>query len=78
MHRSKYCRITKKFRISSSPKDILKMYKELGGEITTIGSDAHLPEHIGYKFEDIPKILKSIGFNYYTVFENQNPKFYSL
>lgn len=59
-------------------KDILKMYKDLGGEIITIGSDAHLPEHIGYKFEDIPEILKSIGFNYYTVFENQNPKFYKL
>ena len=59
-------------------KNILKMYKDLGGKIITIGSDAHLPEHIGYKFEDIPEILKSIGFNYYTVFENQNPKFYKL
>lgn len=59
-------------------KDILKMYKDLGGEIITIGSDAHLPEHIGYKFEDISELLKSLGFNYYTVFENQNPKFYNL
>lgn len=54
------------------------MYKDLGGEIITIGSDAHFPEYIGYKFEDIPEFLKSIEFNYYTVFENQNPKFYSL
>lgn len=59
-------------------KDILKMYKDLGGEIITVGSDAHFPEHIGYKFENIAGLLKSIGFNYYTIFENQKPKFHSL
>ena len=44
-------------------KDILQMYKELGGDIITIGSDAHLPEHIGYMFEDVKEYLKSIGFD---------------
>ena len=56
-------------------KDILNMYKDLGGEIITIGSDAHFCEHIGYNFQDVPDLLKSVGFKYYTVFENRMPKF---
>lgn len=59
-------------------KDILKMYKNLGGEIITIGSDAHFSEHIAYKFEDISELLKNFGFKYYTVFENQKPRCYNL
>ena len=54
------------------------MYKNLGGEIITIGSDAHLPEHLGYGFENIPELLKNIGFKYYNIFENQVPKFLSV
>ncbi len=30
---------------------VLRRYKELGGEIITVGSDAHKAEHIGYEFE---------------------------
>ena len=54
------------------------MYKELGGEIITVGSDAHLPEHIGYGFRNIPELLKSVGFKQYTVFENHIPRFINL
>lgn len=56
-------------------EDILKRYHELGGEILTLGADAHKPEHIAYDFEKIPDILKSCGFSYYTVFEKRKPKF---
>jgi len=59
-------------------KDILKMYKDLGGEIITAGSDAHLPEHIAYKFDEAKEYLEDAGFKYYTVFENQQPKFLKL
>lgn len=58
--------------------DILKRYKELGGEIITIGSDAHMPEHIGYDFDKVESLLKSIGFKYYTVFEKRKPEFIAL
>ena len=54
------------------------MYKDLGGEIITIGSDAHLTEHVGYGFENIPELLGNIGFKYYSVFEKQVPKFISV
>lgn len=59
-------------------KDILKMYKELGGEIITIGSDSHFSNHIGYKFDQVKKLLKDIGFKYYTIFDNQKSKFYNI
>lgn len=59
-------------------EDILKRYRELGGEILTIGSDGHKPEHIGYDFHLLPELLKSCGFRYYTIFHNRKPEFLLL
>jgi len=59
-------------------QDIIKRYKELGGEIITIGSDAHTPEHIGYDFNKLPAILKEAGFDYYTIFTNRQPTFIKI
>lgn len=58
--------------------DILKRYRELGGEILTIGSDAHKPEHLAYAFDQVPEILKACGFSYYTMFKNRKPEFIKL
>lgn len=58
--------------------DILKRYKELGGEIITIGSDGHKPEHLAYDFHKVPAILKECGFDYYTVFKKRQPEFIKL
>ena len=55
--------------------DILKRYRELGGEIITIGSDAHRPEHIAYGFREAADLLKACGFSYYTIFRNRKPEF---
>ena len=52
--------------------DVLKRYRELGGEIITIGADAHKPEHIAYDFAKAEEILKSCGFKYYTEFLNKS------
>lgn len=52
---------------------IAKRYRELGGEIITIGSDAHTADYVGYCFENIPNFLKEAGFNYYNTFENRIP-----
>lgn len=59
-------------------EDIIKRYRELGGEIITVGSDAHKPEHIAYDFHKLPGILKEAGFSYYTVFKNRKPTFITL
>lgn len=54
-------------------EDALKRYRELGGEILTLGSDAHKPEHVAYDFKRMPEILRDAGFRYYTVFEKRKP-----
>lgn len=58
--------------------DVLKRYRELGGEIITIGADAHKAEHIAYDFAKAEEILKSCGFKYYTEFFEQKPVFKQL
>lgn len=58
--------------------DVLKRYRELGGEIITIGADAHKPEHIAYDFAKAEEILKSCGFKYYTEFFEQKSVFKQL
>lgn len=59
-------------------EDILKRYKELGGEIITIGADAHKPEHVAFDFHKVPDLLESVGFSYATVFKNRKPEFYKI
>lgn len=59
-------------------EDILKRYHELGGEIITIGADAHAPEHVAYDFHKVPDILKAAGFKYFTVFKKRQPEFLPL
>lgn len=55
--------------------ELLKRYRELGGEILTIGSDGHKPEHIAYDFAKLPELLESCGFRYYTIFKDRKPEF---
>lgn len=59
-------------------EDVIRRYRELGGEMITIGADAHKPEHIAYDFGRLPELLRSCGFRYYTVFRNRDPEFLSL
>ena len=59
-------------------EDIIRRYHELGGEIITIGADAHAPQHIGYDFGKVPAILKDAGFHYFTIFKNRKPHFIKL
>ncbi|MBQ9119409.1 MAG: histidinol-phosphatase HisJ family protein [Lachnospiraceae bacterium] len=58
--------------------ELLRRYRELGGEILTIGSDAHKPEHIAYDYKRAGEMLLSLGFRYYTIFQNQKPEFLPL
>lgn len=58
--------------------DVLRRYRELGGEIVTVGADAHRPEHIAYDFEKAGTILRACGFRYYTEFRRRKPVFHPL
>lgn len=57
---------------------ILKRYRELGGEIITIGSDGHKPKHMAWEFQKLPGILKKAGFSHYAIFRKKKPVFYKL
>ena len=58
--------------------EILKRYRELGGELITIGSDGHKPEHICYAFDEVADILKSLGFEHYAVYKLRSPQIVKL
>ncbi len=58
--------------------DILKLYKDCGGEIITLGSDSHVASTVAYQFQESLELLESLGFQYITTFENQKPVFHSI
>ncbi len=63
---------------SMPSREILKLYRELGGEIITIGSDSHKPEHLGAYIDEGHEILKSLGYKQFCTFENMKPIFHDL
>jgi len=57
---------------------ILRRYRELGGEIITIGSDAHCVEHVGAGFDDAVEALRAAGFKAYSVYRGRKPRMVDL
>lgn len=58
--------------------DVLRRYRELGGEIVTVGSDAHRAEDVAADFDRAAELLKECGFRYYCVFEKRIPEFHKI
>ena len=58
--------------------DILRLYRELGGEIITLGSDAHTPEFVGCAIRDRQALLRSLGFSYFMTYEKLQPVYHRL
>ena len=65
-------------RDSSPGREVFKRYRELGGELITLGSDAHFPERIGACFDIAGEILKDAGFKYYCIYRKHQPVFLPL
>lgn len=59
-------------------RSIIKRYRELGGEIITFGSDAHVSERLGEGFVEAGQIVKDCGLDYYAVFRQHKPEFYKI
>lgn len=59
-------------------REILKLYRDLGGEILTLGSDAHNPDYVGAHFDEGREILHSLGFRKFCSFEKMIPVFHEL
>ena len=56
----------------------LRLYHELGGEIITIGTDAHTPEFVGMRARETQKLLKNCGLDYVCTFEKKKPVFHKI
>lgn len=54
-------------------EDILKMYKALGGEMITFGSDAHFAEDLGKGIDKGMEKAVHCGFEHITLFQNRTP-----
>jgi histidinol-phosphatase (PHP family) len=72
------CAFAKGWKEPNPCAAILKRYRSLGGEIITVGSDAHSPAQIACAFDRAADILKDCGFTHYTTFENRSPAFHKL
>lgn len=58
--------------------EVLNLYKQLGGEILTFGSDSHTPEYFQYHFDEAHELARSLGFKYQCTFKNRKPDFHKL
>lgn len=57
---------------------ILRWYRELGGEILTVGSDSHRPQHLALRVADAYDLARAVGFKAITLFEQRRPCFIDL
>ena len=61
-----------------SALDLVALYKALGGEILTIGSDAHCTADIGRDIYAGVEMAQAAGFKYLTYFKKHEPKFIKI
>ncbi|MDL2237426.1 histidinol-phosphatase HisJ family protein [Christensenellaceae bacterium OttesenSCG-928-K19] len=57
---------------------VLKRFRELGGEIVTIGSDAHFTIALGHAYQAAAQVLQLAGFRYVCTFSQRQPVFHKL
>lgn len=55
-------------------REIIRLYRELGGEIITVGSDSHAEDHVGCQIRYVYDELKNMGFDGYYIFDKMKPQ----
>lgn len=58
--------------------EVIKRYKELGGEIITLGSDAHQPKALGHRFDDAITLIREAGFNKICTFKKRQAEYINI
>lgn len=59
-------------------RDILQLYRQLGGHILTLGSDSHKPEHLGAFLAETKQELRALGFTEWCTYDAMQPVFHPL
>lgn len=57
---------------------IIRRYAQFGGEILTIGSDAHGPDRVAERFREAHELAAACGLRYVCTFEHRRPVFRRL
>ncbi|MDW8394926.1 MAG: histidinol-phosphatase HisJ family protein [Anaerolineae bacterium] len=57
------------------PQVVLSWYREMGGTVLTIGSDAHAPQEVGADMSRALALARAAGFTHITLFEQRKPTF---
>ncbi|MBQ8510070.1 MAG: histidinol-phosphatase HisJ family protein [Clostridia bacterium] len=53
--------------ITMPGRELLELYRSLGGELITLGSDAHTARDVGANLDDAADMLRDIGFKWQAV-----------
>ncbi len=61
---------------SQPAREILELYRDLGGTIITLGSDSHAPEHLGAYLRHFQHYLVSLGFEGFHTYDRMVPAFH--
>lgn len=67
--------LRQKIGVTMPDLPIVKRFRELGGEILTIGSDAHCTDDLGKGISEGIETAKAAGFDKIAVFRNRRPEF---
>ena len=59
-------------------RDVLELYRDLGGEVLTLGSDAHRPEVMSAAFPQALALIRELGFRWLCVYRRRTPLFCKL
>lgn len=59
-------------------EDLVRIYRQMGGSLISLGSDAHKAESLDLGFKETKNFLKKIGYNSYVYYEKRRPVAISL
>ncbi|MGN1399898.1 MAG: histidinol-phosphatase HisJ family protein [Bacillus sp. (in: firmicutes)] len=62
-----------KMNVTMPSKEILQTYRELGGELLTVGSDSHHAETVGQYIKEGYELAKGCGFTHLYRYEARKP-----
>ncbi len=59
-------------------QQILELYRDLGGQILTIGSDSHKKAHLASHIPETMALLQAMGFRHICTYQQMRPVFHKL